>query len=208
MVRRNLFSHLAWLPFFAMGLAKGQEPPRASKSLKFAGDFLTLPPPFGGAPGQNTFDIGSPGTQNMLAVLPFYLDRTIPVANVRASVTQLGTASNIFYYPCIYSQVGRLLTFGKIPCGADAALGIISVALSAPVTLVRGIYLFASGSDDPNPINSGAAAGAAYGYDSNLMNMLPGGGTAGNLISAGAPPGTLGTITEPYQYSAPYVVVY
>jgi len=34
MVRRKLLSQLAWLPFFAMGMAKGQEPPKTSKSLK------------------------------------------------------------------------------------------------------------------------------------------------------------------------------
>jgi predicted peroxiredoxin len=34
MVRRKLLSQLAWLPFLAMGGAKGQEPPKTSKSLK------------------------------------------------------------------------------------------------------------------------------------------------------------------------------
>jgi len=34
MVRRKLLSQLAWLPFLAMGAAKGQEPPKTSKSLK------------------------------------------------------------------------------------------------------------------------------------------------------------------------------
>jgi predicted peroxiredoxin len=34
MVRRKLLSQLACLPFFALGAAKAQEPPKTSKSLK------------------------------------------------------------------------------------------------------------------------------------------------------------------------------
>jgi predicted peroxiredoxin len=34
MVRRKLLSQLACLPFFALGVAKVQEPPKTSKSLK------------------------------------------------------------------------------------------------------------------------------------------------------------------------------
>ena len=34
MIRRKLLSQLAWLPFFAFGRAKAQEPPKTSKALK------------------------------------------------------------------------------------------------------------------------------------------------------------------------------
>jgi hypothetical protein len=34
MIRRKLLSQLAWLPFFAIGAAKGQESPKPSKPLK------------------------------------------------------------------------------------------------------------------------------------------------------------------------------
>ena len=34
MVRRKLLSQLAWLPFFAIGAAKSQEPSKTSKALK------------------------------------------------------------------------------------------------------------------------------------------------------------------------------
>jgi hypothetical protein len=34
MVRRRLLSQLAWLPFFAVGGARAQEPPKTSKTLK------------------------------------------------------------------------------------------------------------------------------------------------------------------------------
>ena len=176
----------------------------AAAGSSSAGDFLTMPP-YQGNRSAGTF--GS-GTVNVLAVLPFYVEHALVVRSMKASVSTKGAVPDIFYYAGIYTTDGVLISWGRIPCGSDAQTGIVAAALSARVNLKRGLYLFASGSDDPNQAGTGAAFGQNYQFDTDMMNMLPGSGTAANTISNGTMPLSLGTVTEPYPYSAPFVVFY
>jgi hypothetical protein len=166
----------------------------------FAGDYYTYPP----FEGNRSAGVFYPGYLNV-AVMPVFLSRTMVLSNAKMSINAASTVSNVFYYFGIYNLSQQLLTSATFPIGLGTPTGIQQVALSTPVTLSRGMWLFCQGSDD----TGSHATGMNYQFDTDLMNMIPGGGKAPNSIANGMLPSTLGgSIVEPWPDSAPYICLY
>lgn len=174
----------------------------ASSLGPFAGDFIEFPPYEGNA--SNGHFQWTLATIGKLSVLPVFIDRNIVLTQGQVSVMTAATTPGTFYYVMIYSvDGGTLLGYLKFPIDTINRHATVSV-IGGPITLTPGIYKFAVACDEPAQI----AIGANYLFDSDFLNMIPGGGTSSLSIVAGVPPTTLGVVTQPWPYSAPYVCLY
>ena len=105
----------------------------------------------------------------------------------------------------IYDPVTKnLLSFAKFPIGVGAGTGIKSQPLQPQITVPQGMALFCQGSDD----TTSAGSGNNYQFDTDLMNMFPGGGSSTTLIAGGALPFNLGAVTGAWPDSSPYIMLY
>jgi len=162
-------------------------------------------PQFQGA----VFDGMSFGYQaNALEVLPFLVDRPTSITHHQRQIIQLSSYAGCFAYAGIYAPSGKVVTWGKIPVGSGDNLGVVSAALVQPTSLAPGIYLWAFGSDAVDTGEPTGALGDGYLFDTDMMNMLPGGGSASSELSGGQMPATLGKVSEPYRSSLPVVCFY
>jgi hypothetical protein len=166
----------------------------------FAGDYYAYPPFEGNRSGGAFY----PGSLNV-AVMPVYLSRNIVLTNAKISINAPSTTPGVFYYFGIYDPVTKnLLSFAKFPIGVGAGTGIKSQPLQPQITVPQGMALFCQGSDD----TTSAGSGNNYQFDTDLMNMFPGGGSSTTLIAGGALPFNLGAVTGAWPDSSPYIMLY
>ena len=166
----------------------------------FAGDYYTFPP-FEGVRSTGTF---YPGFLNV-AVMPVYLSRNIVLTNAKISISAASTTPNVFYYFGIYDPVTKnLLSFAKFPIGVGAGTGIKTQPLQPQITVPQGMSLFCQGSDD----TTSAGSGMNYLFDTDLMNMFPGGSTSTAVIAGGALPSNLGSVSGNWPDSSPYIMLF
>lgn len=195
--RRSIFRSIivGSLGILASRAVKAEDMPDSSVLGPFHGDFLTFPPYQGQrSAGVFQFDATDVGK---VAVMPVRVDRYVKLRRGRVSVAIPGS-SGTYYYFGAYDAEGRRITWAKFPI--DAA-GFISAPLSRPILLRPGLYRFCVACDDP----ALTGQGENYLFDSDLMNMLPGGGLAENRIENEEMPECLGDVVEPWPYSAPYI---
>ena len=172
--------------------------PFSSADGPFPGDYYSYPP-FQGNRSAGVY-FGS----LKVAVMPVLIQRNLTLRHASIGINGVSTDPNVFFYFGIYNTSGILQTSATFPIGAGNPTGRVTVALSSPVTLTPGMWWFCQGSDD----TTATATGQNYQFDTDLQNFIPGVGQSTNLISGGALPGTLGTISGVWPDSSPFVMLF
>jgi hypothetical protein len=134
--------------------------------------------------------------QNVLTCFRFHLSQRITVVSLVYNLAQSGQAGKKIFIG-IYSADGSTLLINSGPIAADAAAAVkvITTGSNLPVTLARGMYIQACGTDD-NQFNALVTQiPDSVGYTPILNGSVVHKGTAANPIAAAALPSSLGALT-------------
>jgi hypothetical protein len=132
--------------------------------------------------------------QNVLTCFRFHLSQRITVASLIYNLAQSSAAGKKIFIG-IYSADGSTLLINSGAIAADAAPAVKTIVITPNVTLARGMYIQAVGTDESTFNALVTMVPDSVGYTPILNGSVVHKGTAANPIAAAALPSSLGALT-------------